>query len=69
MILPPSQLIFYLLVAAIPAYLFNKQLLKWTQPKKSGKNFLLYLLLVLLVAFLYTTIVLFILMRYVWHKP
>jgi hypothetical protein len=68
MILPPSQLIFYLLVAAIPAYLFNKQLQKWTQPRKSGRNFLLYLLLVLLVAFLYTSIVLFILMKYVWRK-
>ncbi len=67
MLVPPGQFIFYLLVAAVPAYLFNKQLLKWTQPRKSGKNFLLYLLLVLLVTFVYTTVVLFILIRFVWH--
>jgi hypothetical protein len=66
MLLFNPQLVFYLLVAALPAWLMNRYLLKWLQPRRSFKHFLLYLLAVLSVAFLYTFIITWVLLKYVW---
>lgn len=64
--LPSTNFILILLLAAVPAYIFNKYLLKWIQPKRSMKHFLLYVVSVLATAFLYTFLVCWILFKYVW---
>jgi hypothetical protein len=58
--------ILYLLISVLPAWIINQYLLKWIQPKRSMKYFLLYILSVLAIAFLYTFIVCWILFKYVW---
>jgi hypothetical protein len=63
-----NQFIFYLLVAALPAWLMNRYLMKWLQPRQSFKNFLVYLLAVLSVAFLYTFIISWVLLKYFWTR-
>jgi hypothetical protein len=64
--LPNTQIIFYLIMAALPAWVMNRYLMKWLQPRRSIKRFLVYLLAVLAAAFLYTFIVSWILVKYVW---
>lgn len=53
-------------MAALPAWVMNRYLMKWLQPRQSFKRFLIYLLAVLAAAFLYTFIVSWILLKYVW---
>lgn len=60
------EFIFYLLAAAIPAYIMNRYLMKWIKPRQSFGRFMLYLLAVLGVAFLYTLLVCLFLVKYVW---
>jgi hypothetical protein len=69
MILHPlldPAIILYLAASAIPAFFINRWLLKWLQPKRSFGRFMAYLLAALAMAFGYTFLVCFILLKYVW---
>jgi len=52
-----------LLIAAIPAYYINKYLLRTIRPKESFGRFFSYLLVSLAIAFAYTCLVVFILLK------
>jgi hypothetical protein len=58
--------ILYLLFSIVPAWFINQYLLKWIQPKRSMKHFLIYVLSLLAIAFLYTFLISWILFKYVW---
>ncbi|THU33441.1 hypothetical protein FAM09_25160 [Niastella caeni] len=58
--------IFFLVVAAIPAYYMNRYLMGWIQPRQSFGRFTLYLAAILAVALVYTFIVSWVLLKYVW---
>jgi len=59
-------LIFFGLIAVIPAYFFNRWLMVKIQPRLSFSRFLLFLICILALAFAYTTAISFILFRFVW---
>jgi len=61
------RILFWILVAVIPAYFINKWLLKIIRPRESFPKFFLYLLVNLAIAFLYTWLVVFILLKFIWH--
>jgi len=53
------RILFWILIAIIPAYFLNKFLLKVLRPKESPGRFFLYLLTCLALAFAYTYSVMF----------
>lgn len=57
------RILFWILVAVIPAYFLNKFLLKVLRPKESFGRFFLYLLTCLAFAFAYTYSVMFVLLK------
>jgi hypothetical protein len=59
-------LLFYVIVAGIPAYFMNKYLLAWLQPKKSVKNFVMYVLAAFSVAIIYTFLFSVVLIKFVF---
>lgn len=59
----PPRVLFWLLIAAIPAYFLNRYLLKTVRPKESFGRFLLYLLICLAFAFAYTWLAVFLLFK------
>jgi len=59
-------LIFYGLIAVIPAYFFNRWLMVKIQPQQSFARFLLFLICIIVLAVAYTAAVSFILFRFVW---
>jgi hypothetical protein len=61
-----KDLIFYLLLAMIPAIFINQFLLKTIQPKISVKRLLIYIIVLLVVTFVYTFLAGWMLLRFVW---
>jgi hypothetical protein len=61
-----KDLIFYLLLAIIPAVFINQFLLKFVKPKKSFRQLMVYILLLLVISLAYTIVVTWILLRFVW---
>ena len=59
-------LIFFGLIAVIPAFFFNRWLMVKIQPRLSFGRFLLFLICILAMAFAYTAAISFILFRFVW---
>ena len=62
----PLSLLAFILVVALPAYYFNRFLLRVIQPRKSFGKFLLYMLLGFATAFLYTFIFAWLLLNFVY---
>jgi len=60
----PSPL--FIIIVVIPAYYFNKFLLKTIRPKESILKFLLYVLICLAAAFVYTMLAVFILIKFIF---
>ena len=63
-----ENFVLYVLLALVPAAFMNQYLLKKVQPKKSLARFGLFIMLLLAFAFVYTTLVAFILLRFVWSR-
>jgi hypothetical protein len=61
-----KNFIFYLLLAIIPAVFINQFLLKTVQPKKSFRQLIVYIVLLLAITLGYTIFVGWILLRFVW---
>ncbi len=61
-----KDLIFYLLLAIIPAVFINQFLLKFVKPQKSFRQLMVYILLLLVISLAYTIVVTWILLRFVW---
>ena len=61
-----KDLVFYLLLAIIPAVFINQFLLKFVKPKKSFRQLMVYILLLLVISLAYTIVVTWILLRFVW---
>ena len=53
-----------IIIGGIPAWLINKWLLKAIRPRESFRKFLLYVLAALALAFVYTFIWVFILLKF-----
>lgn len=62
-----KDLIFYLLLAIVPAVFINQLLVKAVQPKKSFRQLIIYILLLLVISLVYTILVTWILLRFVWR--
>jgi len=60
------MVLFLLVIGGIPAWFFNKWLLKTIRPRESFGRFLLYIAASLTVAFAYTWLVVFILLKFIW---
>ncbi|HMI78386.1 MAG TPA: hypothetical protein VK484_06305 [Ferruginibacter sp.] len=56
LLLYPLQLLIIPGLMAIPFYFFNKYLIKKIKPRESGKNLLLYFIVMSAAAFAYITI-------------
>jgi hypothetical protein len=65
--LPTRMILFLIVIVGIPAYFINRLLMKTIRPKESFPRFLLYLLASLAIAFLYTWLGVFILLKFIWH--
>ena len=61
-----KNFILYLLLAVVPAIFINQLLIKIIHPRRSFKHFLLYIVALLAAAFLYTLLLTWILLRFVW---
>jgi len=59
-------LIFFGLIAVVPAIFFNRWLMVKIQPRQSFGRFLLFLICILAIAFAYTAALSFILFRFAW---
>lgn len=61
-------LLLFLVFAVLPAYYTNQYLLKLIRPKESVLRFLAHIIVVLAAAMLYTSIVIIVLIKFVF-KP
>ena len=64
MSLNPVGFLLFIIIAAIPAYYLNKWLLRLTRPKDSFGRLMIYFLLSLIVAMVYSAIAIFIITRF-----
>lgn len=58
-----SVLLLFVILVVIPAYFINRWMVKVTQPRASFKGLLSYILLSLVMAFAYTAVFIWILLR------
>lgn len=58
--------ILFLLVAVLPAYYTNRYLMKLVQPRRSFLRFILFLVIILGAAFLYTFAICWVLVKFIW---
>ena len=65
MLLPPPMVLLLIIIGGIPAWLINKFLLKTMRPRESFRRFLLYVLAALAIAFAYTFIWVFVLLKFI----
>lgn len=61
-------LLLFLLFAVLPAYYTNKYLLKLIRPRESVARFFAHLIIILAVALVYTSIVIFVLVKFVFDQ-
>ena len=64
MSLNPVGFLLFIVIAALPAYYLNKWLMKLTRPKDSFGRLMIYFLLSLIVAMVYSAIAIFIITRF-----
>jgi hypothetical protein len=64
MSLNPVGFLLFIIIAALPAYYFNKWMIKLTRPKDSFGRLMIYFLLSLVVAMVYSAMVIFIITRF-----
>lgn len=68
MVADPTGLLLFLIIAAVPAYYMNKWLLKITRPRISLGRLILYFLLSVVVAMLYSGVVVYIITLFLPKK-
>ncbi|HEX6846391.1 MAG TPA: hypothetical protein VF144_05410 [Chitinophagaceae bacterium] len=68
MVADPTGLLLFLIIAAVPAYYMNKWLLKITRPRVSLGRLILYFLLSVVVAMLYSGVVVYIITLFLPKK-
>jgi len=61
-----KTLIFYGLIAVVPAYFFNRWMMVKIQPRLSFRRFLLFVFCILALNVAYVTAISFIILRFVW---
>ena len=64
MSLNPIGFLLFIVIAALPAYYLNKWLMKLTRPKDSFGRLMIYFLLSLIVAMVYSAMAIFIITRF-----
>ena len=64
MSLNPVGFLLFIVIAALPAYYLNKWLMKLTKPKDSFGRLMIYFLLSLIVAMVYSAMAIFIITRF-----
>jgi len=64
MSLDPVGFLLFIVIAALPAYYLNKWLMKLTKPKDSFGRLMIYFLLSLIVAMVYSAMAIFIITRF-----
>jgi hypothetical protein len=64
MSLNPVGFLLFIIIAAVPAYYLNKWMVKLTRPKDSFGRLMIYFLLSLVVAMVYSAIAIFIITRF-----
>ena len=64
MSLNPVGFLLFIIIAALPAYYLNKWLMKLTRPKDSFGRLMIYFLLSLIVAMVYSATAIFIITRF-----
>ena len=64
MSLNPVGFLLFIVIAALPAYYLNKWLVKLTKPKDSFGRLMIYFLLSLIVAMVYSAMAIFIITRF-----
>ena len=64
MSLNPVGFLLFIVIAALPAYYLNKWLLRLTKPKDSFGRLMIYFLLSLIVAMVYSATAIFIITRF-----
>lgn len=64
MSLNPVGFLLFIIIAALPAYYLNKWLIKLTRPKDSFGRLMIYFLLSLIVAMVYSATAIFIITRF-----
>jgi hypothetical protein len=64
MSLDPVGFLLFIVIAALPAYYLNKWLVKLTKPKDSFGRLMIYFLLSLIVAMVYSAMAIFIITRF-----
>jgi len=60
----PFNLLLFIIIVAIPAYYFNKWMIKITKPKESFGKLMIYFLLSIVVAMVYSALAIFIITRF-----
>lgn len=60
------MILLLIVIGGIPAWFINKWLLKSIRPRESFGRFLLYLAVSLAIAFLYTWLGVFVLLKFIW---
>lgn len=68
MVADSTGLLLFLIIAAVPAYYMNKWLLKITRPRISLGRLILYFLLSVVVAMLYSGVVVYIITLFLPKK-
>ena len=64
MSLNPVGFLLFIIIAAVPAYYLNKWMIKLTRPKDSFGRLMIYFLLSLIVAMVYSAMAIFIITRF-----
>ena len=64
MSLNPAGFFLFIIIAALPAYYLNKWMIRLTRPKDSFGRLMIYFLLSLIVAMVYSAIAIFIITRF-----
>lgn len=61
-------LLLFLLFAVLPAYYTNKYLLKLIRPRESVVRFFAHVIIILAAAVVYTSVVIFVLVKFVFEQ-
>ena len=64
MSLNPAGFFLFIIIAALPAYYLNKWMIRLTRPKDSFGRLMIYFLLSLIVAMVYSAMAIFIITRF-----
>jgi hypothetical protein len=64
----PTGLLLFIIIAAIPAYYMNKWMVRVTSPRKSFGRLMVYFLLSVVLAMLYSGLVIFIITLFLPKK-